>query len=162
MSADNAMERSLVIVKPDGVQRHLVGRILARLEAKGLKIVGLKMMQITRELAEKQYAPHKGKYFYEPLLNFMTAGPVVAMVLEGKDVIGVARRMMGPTFGPDAPPGTIRGDFGMSKRYNLVHGSDSPESAAEEIALFFQPSELIDWELRGYPWIYDISTGEVI
>ena len=160
--SDKGIERSLVIVKPDGVQRQLVGRILGRFEAKGLKIVGLKLTQISRELAEKQYAPHKGKYFYEPLLDFMTAGPVVVMALEGKDAIAVIRGMLGTTFGPDAPGGTIRGDFGMSKRYNLVHGSDSPEAAATELGLFFDAGELADYELRMYPWIYDISTGEII
>ena len=160
--SEEAKERTLVICKPDAVQRQLVGRVLGRFEAKGLKIVGLKMMRMSRELAERQYAPHKGKYFYEPLLAFMTAGPVVAAVLEGKGAVAVVRSMMGPTFGPDAPPGTIRGDFGMSKRYNLVHGSDSPDAAAAEIALFFCPEELVDYELRGFPWIYDVSTGEVI
>ena len=160
--ADNVKERSLVLVKPDGVQRRLVGRIIARFEAKGLKIVGLKLMRIGRELAEKQYACHKGKYFHEPLLRFMTAGPVVAMVVEGKDCVAVIRSMMGETFGPDAAPGTIRGDFGMSKRYSLVHGSDSAAAAPGEIELFFQPAELLEYELRGYPWIYDVSDGDVV
>ena len=160
--AENVKERSLVLVKPDGVQRGLVGRIITRFEAKGLKIVALKLMRISRDLAEKQYACHKGKYFYEPLLRFMTAGPVAAMVLEGKDCIGVIRSMMGATLGPDAAAGTIRGDFGMSKRYNLVHGSDSAEAAATEIGLFFEPAELLEYELRGYPWIYDVSGGEVV
>ncbi len=160
--SEDAQERTLVICKPDAVQRQLVGRILSRFEAKGLKIAGLKMIRMSRELAERQYAPHKGKHFYEPLLAFMTAGPVVLVVLEGAGAVAVARSMMGPTFGPDAPAGTIRGDFGMSKRYNLVHGSDSPEAAATEIGLFFTPEELVDYELRGMPWIYDMSTGEVI
>jgi len=160
--SEDARERTLVIVKPDGVQRQLVGRIIGRIEAKGLKIVAMKMCRLSRALAEKQYAPHKGKYFYEPLLDFMTAGPVVLTVLEGKDAVGVVRSLLGPTFGPDAPPGTIRGDFGMSKRFNLVHGSDSPQAAADEIALLFGPEELMDYELHGFRWIYDTSTGEVI
>jgi len=159
---DDAKERTLLIFKPDAVQRQLVGRILARFEDKGLKIVGLKMQRLTRKVVEKQYASHKGMYFYEPLLRFMTSGPVVLAVLEGKDAVAVVRAMMGPTFGPDAPPGTIRGDFGMSKRFNLIHGSDSVEAAAREIALFFEPDELVDYELHGMPWIYDMSTGEVI
>ncbi|MHC4563923.1 MAG: nucleoside-diphosphate kinase [Planctomycetota bacterium] len=160
--SEDAKERTLVIYKPDAVQRQLVGRILTRFEAKSLKIAGLKMIRMSRELAERQYAPHKGKYFYEPLLAFMTAGPVVLLVLEGKDVVAVVRSMLGPTFGPDAPPGTVRGDFGMSKRYNLVHGSDSPAAAAEEIALFFEPAELMEYDLHGFEWIYDVSTGEVV
>lgn len=158
----DAAERTLVILKPDAVQRQLVGQILARFEAKGLKLVGLKMCRLTKELAERQYAPHQGKHFYEPLLRFMTAGPVVMTVLEGKDAVDVVRAMMGPTFGPDAPAGTIRGDFGLSKRFNLLHGSDSPAAARKEIELFFRPEELLDYELHGFPWIYDTSTGEVI
>ena len=135
------MECTLVILKPDAVQRGLVGAIVSRFEAKGLKIAAMKMMRISRELAERNYAMHRGKDFYEPLLAFMTAGPVVAMVLEGNDAVRVARTMMGSTFGPDAQPGTIRGDYGLSKRYNLIHGSDSPASAEQEIAVFFTPAE---------------------
>ena len=159
---EDAMERSLVIVKPDGLQRQLVGRILARFEAKGLKIVGMKLTRLDDDLARRQYAPHEGKYFYEPLLRFMTAGPVVLIVLAGKDAVRVVRQMLGPTFGPEAPPGTIRGDFGLSKRYNLVHGSDSPEAAAREIDLFFRPEELLEYELHGFRWIYDTTTGDMI
>jgi nucleoside-diphosphate kinase len=158
----DASERTLVIVKPDAVQRHLVGKILQRFEAKGLKIVAMKMWRMTRQLAERQYALHKGKHFYEPLLRFMTAGPVVLVVLEGKDAVAVVRSLMGPTFGPDAPAGTIRGDFGMSKRFNVVHGSDSPEGAEQEIALYFRPEELHEYNLISFDWIYDTSTGEVV
>ena len=158
----DAKERTLVILKPDAVQRQLVGRIVQRFEAKGLKIVGMKMCRLTRELAEKQYAPHKGKYFYEPLLDFMTADPVVLMVLEGKNAVAVVRSLMGPTFGPDAPPGTIRGDFGLSNRYNLLHGTDLPETAEAEIALFFRSDELQEYDLVSFDWIYDTSTGEVV
>ena len=160
--ANESAQRTLVIFKPDAVQRQLVGRILARFEGKGLKIVGLKMCRLSHEHAQRQYAPHRGKPFYEALVRFMTAGPVVALALEGKGAVAVVRSMLGPTFGPDAAPGTIRGDFGMSQRYNLVHGSDSPEAARQEIALFFRPEELMDYELRIHPWIYDVSTGEVI
>ena len=156
------MERTLVILKPDAVQRGLVGRILARFEAKGLQVAALKMARIDRALAERHYAPHKGKPFYEPLLRFMTSGPSVFLVLEGKGAVAIVRKMMGATFGPAAEPGTVRGDFGVSNRFNLVHGSDSPESAAHEIALFFRPDEILDWESALKPWHYDFSTGEVV
>lgn len=156
------MERTLILLKPDAVQRGLVGAILARFEAKGLKPVALKMMRISPELAERHYAAHKGKDFYEPLLAFVTAGPVVAMVLEGVDAVRVARAMMGSTFGPDAAPGTIRGDFGMSRRYNLVHGSDSPETAQEEIELFFDAEDLFEYDRPGDAWTYARFRGELI
>ena len=156
------MERTLIMLKPDAVQRGLVGRILARFEAKGLKIVALKMARVDRGLAERHYAPHKGKDFYEPLLRFVTSGPMVFVVLEGKDAVAVARKMMGATFGPNAEPGTIRGDLGMSNRFNLIHGSDAPDVAEREIALFFRPEELIDWQPAAQPWVYDFSTGEVV
>jgi len=156
------VERTLVILKPDAVQRGLMGRILSRFEAKGLQVVALKMAKIERALAERHYAPHKGKDFYEPLIRFMTGGPVVFLVLEGKGAVAVVRKLMGPTFGPDAEPGTIRGDFGVSNRFNLVHGSDSPESAAHEISLFFRPEEVFDWDPALKPWNYDFSTGDVV
>jgi len=156
------MERTLVMLKPDAVQRGLIGRIVARFEAKGLKIVALRMGMVSRELAERHYGPHKGKDFYEPLIRFVTSAPMVFIVLEGKGAVAVVRKMMGSTFGPDAEAGTLRGDFGMSKRFNLVHGSDSPEAAAKEIALFFRPDEIIAWEPAAWPWIYDFSTGEVV
>jgi nucleoside-diphosphate kinase len=156
------VERTLVIFKPDAVQRNLVGRLLARLEQKGLKIVALKMAAIDRPLAERHYAPHKGKDFYEPLIRFMTCGPVVFVVLEGKGAVAVVRKMMGATFGPNAEPGTLRGDFGVSNRFNLVHGSDSPDAAQHEISLFFKPSELIDWQPALMPWTYDFSSGDVV
>jgi len=156
------LERTLVMLKPDAVQRGFVGRILARFEAKGLKIVALKLARVDRALAERHYAPHKGKDFYEPLIRFITSAPVVFVVLEGKGAVAVARKMMGATFGPNAEPGTIRGDFGMSNRFNLVHGSDTPEAAQREIAIFFRPEELIDWQPAAQPWVYDFSTGDVI
>ena len=153
------MEQTLVLVKPDAVQRRLVGAILARFEAKGLRLVALKMIRISEELARTHYAPHAGKPFYEPLIRFVTGGPTVAAVLEGKRAIEIVRAMMGPTFGPDAPPGTIRGDLAVSNRFNHVHGSDSAESAASEIALFFEPAELIDWRPDDLGQVYDFSEG---
>lgn len=148
------MERTLIVLKPDAVQRQLVGRVLARFEQKGLKIVALKMLRVSADLARRMYSVHEGKDFYQPLMEFITASPVVAAVLEGKDAIAVCRQMMGPTFGPDAPPGTLRGDFGMSRRYNLVHGSDGEASAAREIALFFGDDEVMQYDLLGERWIY--------
>ena len=156
------MERTLVMLKPDAVQRGFVGRIVARFEAKGLKIVALKMARMDRALAERHYAPHKGKDFYEPLIRFVTSGPLVFVVLEGKGAVAVVRKMMGATFGPAAEPGTIRGDLGMSNRFNLIHGSDAPDAAEGEIGLFFRPEELIDWQPAAQPWVYDFSTGDVI
>ena len=140
-----AGERTLILFKPDAVQRRLCGRILQRFEDKGLKVAAMKLMQIGRDLAERHYGPHEGKPFYEPLVKFMTSSPVVALVIEGPSAIDVARKMMGATFGYKAEPGTIRGDFGVSNQYNLVHGSDSQESAEREIKLFFQPGEILEY-----------------
>ena len=126
------MERTLIILKPDAVQRGICGEILSRFERKGLQIVGLKFMQIPKSLAETHYEPHKGKPFYPGLVKFMTSSPVVVMVLQGKDAIAISRKMMGATFGSKAEPGTIRGDFGVSNSFNLIHGSDSPESATRK------------------------------
>ena len=153
------MERTLVLIKPDAVHRRLVGRIIARFEHKGLKLVGLKMLRIDEPLARRHYAAHEGKPFYEPLVRFITGGPTVALVLEGKRAIEVVRKMMGATFGPDAQPGTIRGDLAISNRFNLVHGSDSPQTADAEIALFFRPEELIEWEPADIQMVYDFSEG---
>jgi nucleoside-diphosphate kinase len=155
-------ERTLVIIKPDAVQRQLVGRILQRFEQKGLRIVALKTARLDRRTIQRQYRAHKGKYFYLPLVRYMASGPVVLMVLEGKQAVSVTRGMMGPTFGPDAPPGTIRGDLAISQRFNLVHGSDSPQAARQEIALFFRPEELLEYELHNFRWLYDASTGEIV
>lgn len=143
------------MVKPDGVQRGLVGEILGRFERKGYKVVALKMLRVTRELAERHYGEHRGKPFFEGLVAFITSGPVVAAVLEGRDVIAGVRQMMGPTDPAKAPPGTIRGDFGIDVGRNVVHGSDGPASAAREIALFFTPEELIDWRRTIDTWIYE-------
>jgi len=157
-----SLERTLIVLKPDAVQRQFVGRIVSRFERKGLKIVGMKLLRVSPELAARMYRIHKSKSFYEPLIEFITASPVVAMVLEGVEAIAVCRSLMGPTFGPDAPGGTIRGDFGMSKRYNLIHGSDSPDSAAMEIPLFFAEGEVADYELISDGWIYARSDGQLI
>ena len=149
------MERTLVITKPDGVQRGLIGYIIARLERRGLRLVGMKFIQITRELASRHYAVHKGKPFYDPLLDYITSGPVVVMVWEGPEAISLVRNTMGATRPVDAAPGTIRGDFGVEVGRNIVHGSDGPETAAFEIDLFFEPDELIDWERSLDPWIFE-------
>ena len=148
------MERTLILLKPDAVQRGLVGHILSRFEGKGLKIAAMKLMRITPELAAKHYAVHKDRPFYPGLVKFMTSGPVVALALEGIDAIAICRKMMGATFGADAEPGTIRGDLGVSRSFNLVHGSDGPETAASEVELFF-PEGIEEYELDAYRWIYD-------
>jgi nucleoside-diphosphate kinase len=150
------------MLKPDALQRGLAGQIIARLEAKGLKIVAMKMVQLSRAVAERHYAAHVGKPFYEPLIAFVTSGPMVLMVLEGKDAVAVVRLMMGATSCAAAQPGTIRGDLGVSNRFNLIHGSDSLESAAQEIRLFFRPDELFTWQPAAWPWTYDFSTGEPV
>jgi nucleoside-diphosphate kinase len=146
------VERTLIILKPDAVQRRLSGKIIQRFEEKGLVIAGMKLMQISRELAERHYAPHKGKPFYPGLIDYITGGPVIVMVLQGERCIDIARTLMGATFGFKAAPGTIRGDYGASTTYNLVHGSDSPVTAATEIALYFDDDELIDYAPAGTDW----------
>jgi nucleoside-diphosphate kinase len=148
------MERTLVVAKPDAVQRHLIGQIVDRLERKGCKIIAMQMKQVDEPLARTLYTEHEGKDFYEPLVKFITAGPVVAMVVEGYDVIAMVRSMIGSTFGPSAAPGTIRGDFGASRRYNLVHASDSTETAEREIGLLFRDEDILDYEFLDDPWIY--------
>lgn len=148
------MERTLIIIKPDGVQRHLAGKIISRFEDKGFKLCAAKFMQVPEELARKHYKVHEGKPFYEGLVKYLASSPVLVMVWQAEGIIAMARKMMGATFGFDAEPGTIRGDFGCSKGYNLVHGSDSPESAEKEITLFFDDSELLDYPLADEGWIY--------
>ena len=149
-------ERTLVIIKPDGVQRHLAGEIITRLEKKGLKLIAAKLMQIPEELARRHYAAHQNKPFFEPAVKFMTSSPSLLMVWQADGVIEIVRKMLGSTFGYDALPGTIRGDFGCSQRYNLIHGSDSPASAQSEINLFFTPDEIIDYELSDARWLYSV------
>ena len=156
------MEQTLVIIKPDGLQRRLVGTIISRFEQKGLKIVALKMSRITEALAREHYGVHEGRDFYEPLIRYMTAGPVVLMVLEGIAAIAIVRSLAGPTFGADAPAGTIRGDMAASKRYNLVHASDSVQSAEKEVALFFEPGDLLDYQMSDISWVYDMTSAEPI
>ncbi len=147
------MQRTLIIFKPDCVQRRLVGAILQRFETKGLRIVALKLIRVNRALGEKHYAEHKGKPFFEGLISFITASPVVVGVLEGNEAISVVRTMLGATNGAAAAPGTIRGDYSISKQNNLVHGSDSPESAEREIAMWFEPAELADYTIEGESWV---------
>lgn len=147
------MQQTLILLKPDCVQRRLVGEIIHRFEQKGLRLAGLKLVQARRELAEKHYAVHKGKPFYESLLGFLTSGPTVAMVWEGREAVLVARTLMGATDGTKAPPATIRGDFALSVQNNLVHGSDSPENAATEIALWFGADELVKYQPTDAAWI---------
>jgi nucleoside-diphosphate kinase len=154
------MERTLIILKPDAVQRGICGEILSRFEKKGLQIVGMKLMKIPQSLAETHYEPHKERPFYAGLVKFMTSSPVVVLALEGKDAIVIARKMMGATFGSKAEPGTIRGDFGVSNSYNLIHGSDSPEAATRELGLFFKADELQSWTPAIQSWVYDFGKGQ--
>jgi nucleoside-diphosphate kinase len=148
------MQRTLVIFKPDCVQRRLVGPILARFEAKGLRIVALKMIQVDRPLGEKHYAEHKERPFFVGLIDFITGSPVVVGVLEGNEAISVVRTMLGATNGVAALPGTVRGDFSISKQNNLIHGSDSADSAHREIALWFKPDELVSYSIAGEEWVF--------
>ena len=153
------METTLIILKPDAVQRGLMGRIISRFEDKGLQIVGTKFTQISGELAATHYSDHKGKPFYDGLVSFMTSSPVLVLAIRGVGAIGICRSMMGATFGSKAEAGTIRGDFGVSNSFNLIHGSDSPEAAAKELGLFFQPGDVLDWSRAGEGWVYDLSSG---
>ena len=147
------METTLVLLKPDAVQRGLVGTITARLENTGLKIVGMKLMRVSNDLAERHYAEHVGKPFFEGLVSFITSGSIVAMALEGDGAISIVRKTMGATNPVDSAPGSIRGDFATDIGRNLVHGSDSPESAARELALFFDDSEILDYARSTDAWI---------
>ncbi len=146
------MEQTLIILKPDAVQRRLIGRIIQRFEDKGLRIAAMKFMRIDRTLAERHYEVHKGKPFYPSLIEYITSGPVLVMVLAGPKVIDVTRRMMGKTFGYEAEPGTIRGDYGISRTLNLIHGSDAPATAATEIPLYFTRDELVEFAMCDEPW----------
>lgn len=147
------MERTLIVLKPDAVQRRLVGRIIERFERKGLRLVGVKMLRMDEERARRMYSAHEGQHFYEPLMAFVTSSPVVAMVLRGPQAISVARSLIGTTDGREAAAGTIRGDWGLSPRHNLVHGSDSAESAQQEIPIFFEPQELLDYGMDDMKWV---------
>ena len=149
------MERTFIMIKPDGVQRHLVGEIIHRFEAKGFTLVGLKMMQVSRELAEKHYDVHKGKSFFSNLIDFITSAPVIAMVWEGDNVVTAARKIIGATDPISADPGSVRGDFGISIGRNLIHGSDAIETAQREIALWFTDDEQVGWEPARRSWLYE-------
>ncbi len=146
-------DRTFVLLKPDAVQRGLIGTILTRFEGRGLKVVGLKMLQVSRSLAETYYAEHKGKAFFEPLMAYIGSGPVVAMVLEGDGAVAIVRKMMGKTNSADAEPGTIRGDFSLTIERNVIHGSDSPDTAKREISLFFKPDELHTYTRVDEAWL---------
>ena len=148
-------ERTLVIIKPDGVQRGLIGNIITRLERRGLKIVAMKMIHMDEALARRHYAIHEGKPFFEPLVEYITSSPVVVMAVEGRKAIEIVRKTMGATNPATAEPGTIRADYALEIGRNLVHGSDGPETAATEIALFFEPSEILSWNRNTDSWIFE-------
>lgn len=151
------MQTTLIFLKPDAVQRGLMGRVVQRFEDKGLRLVGCKLMNVPRDLAEQHYAEHEGKPFYKGLLNFVTGGPVLVLALRGVEAIAVCRKLIGSTNGRNAEPGTIRGDFGLSGGHNLIHGSDSPESAARELKLWFDEGELVEWTPTREGWVYEAS-----
>jgi nucleoside-diphosphate kinase len=151
------VERTLIIIKPDGIQRHLAGEIITRFERKGLKLVAAKLMQISDALARELYAAHRGKPFFDPLVKFISSAPSLVMVWQADGAIGMARKIAGATSGLDAQPGSIRGDFSCSGRYNLVHGSDSPESARAEIDMFFSPDEIFAYKLSDAGWLHGRS-----
>lgn len=149
------MEQTLVLVKPDGVQRGLIGEVIARLERRGLRLVGAKFMQVSPELAETHYAIHKGKPFYEGLIKYITSAPVMAMVWEGPKAVAAVRQTMGATRPTEAAPGSIRHDFALEVGRNLTHASDSPENGALEVKLWFRPEELVSWERATDRWIFE-------
>lgn len=149
------MERTFIAIKPDGVQRGIVGEVIRRFEVKGFTLVGLKVMQVSRELAEQHYAVHKERPFFPGLVNFIVSGPLVAMVWEGEGVVASARKMIGATNPLTSEPGTIRGDFGVSIGRNLIHGSDAVETAEGEIKLWFKDEELVNWQPTLTPWLYE-------
>jgi len=152
------LERTLVLLKPDSLQRGIAGAIISRFEQKGLKLVGLRLARFTDKLLRQHYSVHKDKPFFEGLVRFMGSGPAIAIALEGKNAIAVTRTLMGKTNSAEAQPGTIRGDYGMSFSYNLIHGSDGPESAAKELALFFPDKEdLVSWTPSQECWVYDVE-----
>ena len=152
------MEHTLIVIKPDAVQRGLIGQIVHRFERRGLRVTAMKFLQITKDLAQRHYAVHKGKPFYGPLVDYISSGPVVVMILEGKNAIQVARRTMGATNPVEADPGTIRADFGLEIGRNLVHGSDGPETADLEISIFFDETEIVAWKRDLDRWISEDST----
>lgn len=151
------VQTTLLFLKPDAVQRGLVGDIIGRLERKGLQLAGVKMMMVGKALAEEHYAEHKGKPFYDGLIQFVTSSPVCVLAVRGLDAVAVCRKLIGSTNGRNAEPGTIRGDYGMSGGFNMIHGSDSPESAERELKLWFKDDELIDYDLTLSQWVYEPS-----
>lgn len=155
MTWEIALERTFLAIKPDGVQRGLVGEIIRRFETKGFTIVGLKFMQVSRELAQQHYDVHREKPFFTGLVEFITSGPVAAMVLEGDGVVAAARKMIGATNPLNAEPGTIRGDFGVNIGRNIIHGSDAVDTAEREIALWFKQEELAAWQPSLMPWLHE-------
>ena len=154
------METTLIILKPDAVQRGLMGRIITRFEDKGLQIVGARLMQISQQLAATHYEAHKAKPFYPGLVKFMTSSPVLVLAVRGNQAITICRSMMGATFGSKANPGTIRGDLGVSNSFNLIHGSDSTEAAERELKLFFEPGQVLNYQRAVEGWVYDLSGGK--
>jgi len=148
------MERSLVLIKPDAIQRALAGQIISRLERKGLKIVAMKMLHMDKNLARRHYAIHKGKAFFDDLVSFITSSPLIAIVFQGENAVQIIRQMMGETDPAKALSGTIRGDFGIDVGHNLVHGSDSPQNAYREIHLFFSEEEIVDYDRELDSWVY--------
>jgi nucleoside-diphosphate kinase len=150
------MERTLVLIKPDGVQRGLIGEIIKRLEARGLKLVAAKFMTVDQKLAETHYHEHTGKPFYPGLLRYICSSPVMAMVWEGRNVVATVRQTMGKTNPAEATPGTIRHDFALIPERNLTHASDKPDRGEEEIALWFKPEELVEWDRNSDEWIYNL------
>lgn len=149
------MERTLVLVKPDGVQRGLIGEIISRLERRGLRMMSARFMQVSRELAERHYAVHQGKPFYDGLIAYITSAPVMAMVWDGPNAIAAVRQTMGSTRPTEAAPGSVRHDLGLTVGRNLTHASDSPETAAVEVALWFKPADLVEWPRDLDRWLYD-------
>lgn len=155
MEQKEQKERTFLAIKPDGVQRALVGQIISRFEAKGFTLVGLKLMKVSQELAEEHYGEHKEKSFFPGLVEFITSGPLVAMVWEGKGVVASARKMIGATKPLESEPGTIRGDFGIDVGRNIIHGSDAVKTAEREIKLWFKEEELVGWDPTVTPWLYE-------
>jgi len=151
------MERSFIMIKPDGVQRALIGEIIRRIERKGLKIIGLKMIKVSKEIAKRHYEEHRDKAFFDELIKYITSGPVVVMVVEGREAIKVVRKLVGSTNPIDASFGTIRGDFGLDIGRNVIHASDSKESASREISLFFSENEILEYKRIDENWIYERS-----
>ena len=149
------MEKTFVLVKPDGVQRGLIGEVIKRLEGRGLQLVGAKFLQVSRELAEEHYAAHKEKFFYEGMIQYITSSPVMAMAWQGKNAVAAVRQTMGATNPLESPPGSVRHDFGIDIGRNIAHASDSPESGEKETALWFKPEELVEWNRALEAWYYE-------